>query len=515
MKKRNLTLAIALLLAGCSVTPDYEVEQTIGMDQIYLNQADTVTSSEENTDHWWKGFNDPQLNQLIEQVQQQNLTISIAAQRIQAAKAYEQAVSSFNIPTISLGAGGFSYGISEKDPLLGGIVSGIDNPLNGQTIDLVDRDQYGFMVGANISWEMDIFGKLDALSQAASIRLEQAEIMQQGMVTLITTDLIHNYIQYRGAQERLNIAKQNIDEQHQTLDMVKSLVNSGYGSDLDLAKAKAALAGVRASQTVFETAEKVHLYRIATLLGQHPSSLEGKFEDAPLPTVTGKIPVGLPSDLLKRRTDIAFAEREMAAVNQELGASIAAKYPSFYITASPATLAKNADDLFSSGSSSWLGVAGVTWNVFDGGRSDAMVELQESRFKQAGLRYQQTVNDAFNEVETTLMTYGNSMMFHEQLAEAAEQSQMAVTKAKSLYQAGLIDYLQVLDAQRQDNQVKDAMVLAKLNVANNLLLVNKSLGGDWQVENQPNGANVDNANAENAGAENADVNSAAASKVAE
>ncbi|NKF49375.1 efflux transporter outer membrane subunit [Shewanella sp. WXL01] len=480
MNKRKLTLAITLLLSGCSMTPEYDVEQVISVDKVYLHQSNTtdVAASES---HWWSSFNDPQLNLLIEQVQQQNLTIEVAAQRIQAAKAYQQAVSSFSIPTVSLGAGGFSYGISEKDPLLGDMVSGIQNPLNGQQLELIDKDQYGFMVGANISWEMDVFGKLDALSQAASIRLEQAEILQQGMVTLITTDLIHNYLQYRGAQERLAIAKQNIDEQQQTLEMVTSLVDAGYGSDLDLAKARAALAGVKASQVVFETAEKVHLYRIATLLGQHPSTVLDKFSAAELPVVTGKIPVGLPSDLLKRRTDIAFAERDMAAINQELGASIAAQYPSFYITASPATLAKNADDLFSSGSSAWLGFAGVTWDVFDGGRGDAMVELQQARFEQARLRYKQTVNDAFNEVETTLMTYGNSLMFHKQLAEAAEQSSKAVAKAKSLYKAGLIDYLQVLDAQRQDNQVKDAIVLAKLNVANNLLLVNKALGGDWQV----------------------------------
>ncbi|GIU53916.1 MULTISPECIES: efflux transporter outer membrane subunit [Shewanella] len=492
MKKRNLSLLIGLLLTGCSMTPDYQVEDTIKLDTVYLHDASQGESQIEH-DAWWQRFNDPQLNQLIEQVQQQNITIQLAAQRIQSAKAYETSVSSFKIPTVSVGAGGFSYGISEKDPLLGAAVSGIN--FGGQNLAL-DNDYQGAVVGANISWEMDIFGKIDSLSNAASIRIEQAEIIQQGMVTLITADVVHNYLQYRGAQARLAIAKRNIDEQEQTLNMVKSLVRSGYGSDLDLANASAALATVKATQTVFETAEKVHLYRISTLLGLHPSQVTDKFSQAPLPLVTGQIPVGLPSDLLKRRTDIAFAERDMAAINEELGASIAAQYPSFFITASPATLAKNVDDLFSSGSASWMGGIGVKWNLIDGGRGQAMVDLQESRFKQASLGYQQTVNDAFNEVETTLMSYGNSLKFYQQLSTAADQTQTAVSKAKSLYKAGLIDYIQVLDAQRQDNLMQDSLVVAQLNIASNLILVNKALGGDWTAVSEKTTVNTAMASAE-------------------
>ncbi|WP_244899725.1 TolC family protein [Shewanella japonica] len=338
------------------------------------------------------------------------------------------------------------------------------------------------MVGANVSWEIDLFGRLDALSDAANIRVQQAEILSQGVNTLITADVVHNYLQYRGAQARLAIAQRNIHEQQQTLEMVQTLVNSGFGSELDLASARAALATVSASQTLFETAEKVHLYRLATLLGQHPSDIINRFDAAPLPTVTGQIPTGMPSDILKRRTDIALAEREMAAINAELGASIANQYPQFYLTASPAVIADSADDLFSSNSVGWAAGLGAKWTVFDGGRSSAMVDMQQTRFKQASLRYEQAVNAAFNEVETTLMSYGNSLRFYQQLETAAQQTQTAVAKANSLYKAGLIDYIQVLDAQRQDNTMQDALVTAQLNIASNVILVNKALGGDWKVK---------------------------------
>ncbi|WP_394203941.1 efflux transporter outer membrane subunit [Shewanella waksmanii] len=480
MKKSSLPIIIALLLSGCSVTPEYQAPDTISSDAVFMNQGDHENTLNES--HWWKQFNDPQLDKLIGDMQAQNISLQIAAERVKAAAAYQQAIASLKIPTISAGLGGGSYGISEKDPLLGAAVAGISLPISDQKIELIDKSQQVYAVGANVSWKADLFGQLDALDQAAQIRQEQAAILRQGVTTLVTADLIHNYLQYRGAQARLQIADKNIADQQASLDMVVTLVDSGYSSDLDLAKARAALAAMNASKTALQTAEKVHLYRIATLLGEHPRETAQRFNAAPLPQVTGKIPVGLPSSLLKRRTDIALAEREMAAINQELGASMAKRYPDVYLTASPTTLAGNVDELFSSGSSSWLAGAGLNWTLFDGGRTEAMIELQQVRFKQASLRYQHAVNSAFNEVETSLMSYGNSLTFHQQLQQAAEQSHIAVDKAKHLYQAGLIDYLQVLDAQRQQHQLDDAAVIAKLNIAANLVMVNKALGGDWQVQ---------------------------------
>ncbi len=473
MKMRNISLVIALLLGGCSMTPDYNAPESVGLDQVYLHAENADKAVIEN-DLWWQSFNDPQLDSLIAEVQQQNISIQIAAQRIQSAQSYETMVSSLKIPTVSLGAGAFDYRLSENDSLAGPAIGA----------EMIGKGHNGLMAGANVSWEVDLFGRLDALSDAASIRVQQAEILSQGVNTLITADVVHNYLQYRGAQARLAIAKRNINEQQQTLEMVQSLINSGFGSELDLASARAALASVTASQTLFETAEKVHLYRMATLLGQHPRDIISRFEAAPLPTVTGQIPTGMPSDILKRRTDIALAEREMAAINAELGANIANQYPQFYLTASPGVVAESADDLLSSDSVGWAAGFGAKWTIFDGGRSSAMVDMQQSRFKQASLRYEHAVNAAFNEVETTLMSYGNSLRFYQQLSIAAAQTETAVEKANNLYKAGLIDYIQVLDAQRQDNTMQDAVVVAQLNIASNVIMVNKALGGDWNVANQ-------------------------------
>lgn len=226
---------------------------------------------------------------------------------------------------------------------------------------------------------------------------------------MITADVIHNYLQYRGAQERKAIALENISDQKQTLELVTKVVRSGYGSELDLAQAKAMLAATESIVPQLEIAEQVHKQRMAVLLGESLTNvnqrLAGEFT---LPRMKDVIPTGLPSDLLEQRPDIRIAEREMAAINEELGASIANRYPKFFLTGTPGVTAGSFDDLFSSDSFGWAASAGISWNVFDGGRGEALVEMNEARFRSAALNYQHSVDSAFAEVDSSLFAYGRS-----------------------------------------------------------------------------------------------------------
>lgn len=482
MKLHNIvtSMIMAGILSACSVTPEYQAPETPVAAQ-YLYQNETTNIAAQTSDHWWLAFNDPVLNQLVEQGQQQNIPLHMAAQQIRSAQAYQQAIASFKVPTVSLGAGYTSYGISENDPLLGPAVTA-SNPMTGEPLNLVDDSSGAFLAGANISWEMDLFGRIEAQSQAASIRVEQAEIFRQGLTTSITADIVSNYLQLRGAQARLAIAQRNIDEQTTTLALVKQLEKSGFGSAMDVAKASSLLAATQAVSPQLQTAEKVHLHRLAMLLGTTPSQLQGQLKQAaPLPQQDISIPLGLPSELLQRRPDIAMAEREMAAINQEVGAAIAAKYPKFYLSGSPGLVAKDFGDLFNSDSAAWIGSVGIHWNVFDGGRSDALVALNEHRFKSSVLAYQQSVNTAITEVETWLMAYGNSQQYQASIALASDKAELALAKAHTLYQSGLIDHLQVLDAQRQQNALQDAEIVAQLQTWQSVVELHKALGGDWQV----------------------------------
>ncbi|MGY5450248.1 efflux transporter outer membrane subunit [Agarivorans sp. MS3-6] len=473
-------LLVSVFATGCSMGPDYQAPNP-AMDTAYSAQTEQLSTQQTVTSGWWLQFNDNTLNSLVEQAQQQNLNIKMAANRVQAAQSYRNAVASFKVPTVSLGGGYTSYQLSKNDPLTGPAF-GIDNPLGGGQLDLLERQNGGFFAGANVSWEMDLFGRINKQVSAAEIRGEQAEIYHQGMHTLVTAEIVNNYLQYRGAQQRIVIAQRNINEQKTVLKLVKSLSASGYGSELDVAKAQSALALSQAALPQLNSAENVHLHRMALVLGQSPSQLTQQLSgNSELPNFNGLIPVGLPSDLLTQRPDISIAEREMAAVNQELAATVVSDYPRFFLTGGPGLSAENFDDLFKADSGAWLASVGVQWTLFDGGRHDAMVEIQQQRFDNSALHYQQAVNAAFIEVETMLMAYGNSQEFAVNIDHASQQANIALSKANSLYRAGLIDHLAVLDAQRQQNLLEDAQVLAKLQTANIIVGLHKSLGGDWTI----------------------------------
>ncbi|NOH78637.1 efflux transporter outer membrane subunit [Vibrio sp. RE86] len=475
------SIALALVLTGCAVGPNY-TEPTVSMAESYL-----YSDSQElaDNDYWWMHFNDQTLDTMVMDVQRQNIPLQMAAKRINMANSYKSVVESFKVPTINVGAGYYNYQLSKNDSLLGPAlnplgesVASLPPQLSNATV--LDNQHDGGFVGASIAWEMDLFGRLDRQANAAAIRVEQAEIYQSGLTTLITADLVHNYLQYRGAEERTALVQANLVDQKKTLQLVEKVVSSGYGSELDLAQAKAMLSATQSLLPQLEIAQQVHKQRIATLLGEPLSQVDIRLAQSQgLPQMEGMIPVGLPSDLLKRRPDIRLAEREMAAINEEVASSIANRYPKFFLTGAPGVSASDFDDLFSSDSFGWAGSVGVSWNVFDGGRGDALVELNQARFDSAALGYQHAVDSAFTEVDSMLFAYGRSQENQRHIDDALASSEKAVSKAKSLYKAGLIDHLSVLDAQRQNRMMEDRQLAARLQTAQVTVGVYKALGGDW------------------------------------
>ncbi|MHC0042546.1 efflux transporter outer membrane subunit [Vibrio campbellii] len=486
-------LVLAMSLSGCAVGPDYQAPTT-SMAETYLHvEQDGVSQNRENEAFWWTEFNDPTLNDLVLDMQSQNIPLKVAAERIKMADNYKTVVESFKVPTVNVGAGYFNYQLSKNDSLLGPALNPIGDsaaglpPQIGNTT-LLDNQHDGVFAGASIAWELDLFGRIDRQSNAAKIRVEQAEIYQSGLTTLLTADLIHNYLQYQGASERLDLAKSNLEDQQKTMVLVEKVVRSGYGSELDLAQAKATLAAMESIIPQLEIAQQVHKHRIAVLIGEPLSKVETRLADTQgVPAMQNMVPVGLPSDLLQRRPDIRIAEREMAAINEELAASIANQYPKFFLTGAPGVSASSFDDLFSSDSFGWVGAAGISWNIFDGGRGDALEEINQARFDAATLTYQHALDSAFAEVDSTLFAYGRSQENQRRIDDALVATDKAVSKAKSLYRAGLIDHLSVLDAQRQQRMMQDRQVAAKLQTAQVTVALYKSLGGDWTLEQSSQG----------------------------
>lgn len=500
---RLAPLALSLFLTGCAVGPDYQQpyqQPMVTMAESYLYaDLSKEEKSMNDLDHqkqgigqagerWWYQFGDTTLNTMIEDVQHQNIPLKMAAERIKMANSYKSVVASFKVPTVNVGAGYVNYQLSQNDSLLGPALNPIGDsapmlPPELGSATLLDNQHDGGFVGASIAWELDLFGRIDHQTNAAQIRVEQAQIYQSGLTTLLTADVIHNYLQYLGAQERMQLLEANIADQEETTERVKKVVRSGYGSDLDLAQAQAMMAATRSLMPQLEIAQQVHKQRLATLLGESLTQIDIRLAKSDrLPTIKGVVPVGLPSDLLTRRPDIQMAEREVAAINEDVAVAVANRYPKFFLTGAPGVSASSFDDLFSSDSFGWVGSAGISWNVFDGGRGEAMVELNEARLNNAVMGYQHAVDSAMTEVDSLLFAYGRSQENEQSIAQAVASSNLALKKARSLYNAGLIDYLSVLDAQRQQRAMEDRQLAARLQTAQVTVGVYKSLGGDWQTQ---------------------------------
>ncbi|GAB6909858.1 putative outer membrane protein [Desulfosarcina cetonica] len=475
-----ISVVAMLLLVSCSVGPKYQ-RSALQVQPIYLSleKAAGTASAAKATKDWWHCFEDAILNGLVSEAQKQNITIEIAAERIKTARSYQTAMAAFKVPTVNVGAGFTAYQLSEKEPLLGPAFT-MANPISGGT-GLLNREGSSFLVGATVAWEPDLFGRIEQRTSAAGIRAEQAEIFREGTVIVMTSEVIYNYFQLRGAQNRIDIMDSNIEKQQKTLELVKTNYESGLASELDLSRAQALLATMDSARPQLETAEKTHIFRLTILLSKDPREILGRLsEHRELPAMRGIIPVGLPSDLLKRRADIRIAEREMAATNAELAAAVADRYPQLILTGGLGTQAEHVGGLLTSGSDIYgLGI-GVKWNVFDGGLREAMKNIAESNFRSAALRYEQTVQNALGEVEVLLVNYGNSQRFAKSIKTADKHSDTALAKAITLYEAGLIDQIDLLDAQRQKNSVSDLEVVSRLQTVNAVVSLYKALGGNWE-----------------------------------
>ncbi len=483
MKITNLFF-ILLIFVISACAPEYKKPDT-RVQEVFLSQEAAKGTSIDSSVKldWWHHFNDPLLNKLVSDAQKQNITIQVAVERIQAARSFQTAVNSLRIPNLNVGAGFQATQFSRNSPLLGPLLN-FQNPINGTT-GLINRENSSVFTGISASWELDLFGRIKQRAKAAGIRAEQAEIFRRGLVIIMTSDVINNYLQLRGAQNRLDIVKKNIQQQEQVMAFIQSNYNAGLISGLELARAQALLSLTESTEPLLETAEKVHAFRLATLL-HRPSSeiLELLAEHKELPALEGLIPVGLPSDLLQRRPDIAIAEREMAATNADVGAAIAEKYPRFFLKAGVGVNAKDITDLFEEASTFYGVGVGVRWNLFDGGLRAALQDISESNFRAAALLYSQAVHKAIGETEAMLVNYGNIQRFAKLVKKSDEQAEIAVNKVSSLYEAGLIDHLAVLTAQQQKNQVSDLEVISRLQTASAIVLLYKSLGGNWE-ENEP------------------------------
>jgi NodT family efflux transporter outer membrane factor (OMF) lipoprotein len=344
---------------------------------------------------------------------------------------------------------------------------------------LDERNTYTFSLQSNATWELDLFGRVRRGVEAARAQTGASAADFSALQVAIVGQVASTYVDLRGTQERLRVARENADNQMQTLQIVQKRFDAGRGSDFDIARAREQYESTLARVPALEARIAVDEHRLAVLAGNQPGTLPGLDAPKPLPALPASIDPGTPANLLRRRPDVAAAEYRLHAATARVGVATADLFPRLSIVGLIGTQAFAASSLFTADSQASLIAFGVDWSFLDVGRVRARIVAARSDAAGSLAQYQQTVLLALEDTENALIIYARAQAEDKQLERAANDGAEAARLARIRYQEGLIDLFEVLDAERQMLQAQDAFADGRTRSANAAVSLYRALAGGW------------------------------------
>ncbi|NTU48202.1 MAG: efflux transporter outer membrane subunit, partial [Syntrophobacteraceae bacterium] len=400
------------ILSACAVGPDFKKPDP-PVPAAWVGQGDSTTTRESVTGpspvelvEWWKSFKDPVLTSLVERAIESNLDLRQAEARIRQARATRGVAASALWPEIDAagsyrrtGNGGGSTAGSGGQTASQGGTAPSGNGFRGTVTNL-------FQVGLDAAWELDIFGGTRRNVEATNADLQAALEDRRDVLVSLVSEVGDNYLNLRGLQQQIVIARKNLEAQKHTAEITRRRFEAGFVGKLDVANAQAQVATTESQIPVFESAAQGTIYNLSVLLGREPAALaEELASDAPIPSTPPEIPVGLPSDLLRRRPDIRRAEAQLHAATARIGVATADLFPKFSLTGSAGFASTDINTLLNWTSRAWAYGPSVTWPIFSAGRIRWNIEVQKAVKEQTLAAYEKSVLTALKDVETALVAY--------------------------------------------------------------------------------------------------------------
>ena len=465
-------VAAVLTAAGCAVGPNYRTPE-LGAPALWTGTAD-VSSVSTNTatslskpilkpaalDRWWAAFKDPALDSLVMRAVATNLDLRIAESRVRQARAQWGVQFSGFWPSADA-FGQYSRSEVNRTP---------------PAVNL-------YKAGLDASWELDVFGGTRRAVEAANADIAVSLEDRRDVLVTLLSEVALDYISLRGFQRQLVIAKENAVAQEHGVELTRKLFSGGLNSKLDVATAEAQVATTRSQIPALESAVRQTIFSLSVLLAREPAALLDELtNEAPVPVTPPEVPVGLPSELLRRRPDIRRAEAQLHAATARIGVAIADLFPKFSLTGSLGTSGDKSASLVKWDNRFYSVGPSVTWALFDAGRIRSNIKVQDELEEQALLAYQKALLTALNDVEGALVAYVKEQQRRQALAESVALNQEAVTLSTQLYTQGQTDYLNVLSAQRSLYASQDALAQSERTVATDLVALYKALGGGWEAD---------------------------------
>jgi len=466
-----------LALAACAVGPNFKPPQTKmpeayhSLDPTGRDHASHTTPQALTEAEWWRSFRDPILDTLVNLALTSNLDLQQAEARIRQARAARGVAVAGLLPQVNASAlYQRSKGSSETVTSEG-----------GASVSTLAPFKELFQVGLDASWELDLFGGTRRAVEAAGADLKAAVEDRRDVLISLVGEVGATYLNLRGFQHQILIARKNLEAQKKTADITHRRFEAGFVSRLDVANADAQVATTEAQIPILESSAQAAIYSLGVLLGKEPAFLAQELATpTPLPPTPPEVPVGLPSELLRRRPDIRRAEARLHAATARIGVAVADLFPKFNLTGTMGLAANDLARVGTSGSRFWSFSPSVTWPIFAGGKIRWNIALQNALQEEALLEYQKTVLTALKDVETALVAYAKEQEHQKSLAAAVANNRQAVELAMRLYVAGKTDFLNVLNAQRALFLTEDALTQSTRALGTNLIALYKALGGGWE-----------------------------------
>ena len=456
MLLRVLIVAIFMLLSGCTLTPDYE-RPALDVPGSYVQPADAGASIANL--EWWNLFRDAQLQFLIRTALAENKDLRVSLQRIREARALLTFTRADQYPFID-GSGSVSRERPSKI-----LFPGSDTSNN-------------YALSANLSFEVDLWGKLRRATEAAQADLLATEASYRNVTISLVSNVASVYFLLRDLDARLQVARDTVNGRRESLGIIQARFDKGTVPELDVNQAQVELAIAEAAVSAFERESVQAENALQFLLGRNPGPVQRglALKQQVLPS---DIPAGLPSELLQRRPDLVLAEERLVAETARIGVAEALRYPSIGLTGSLGLLSDDFSDLTDSDARTWNLGGGLFAPIFNSGKLKAQAEGQRARAEQAMSTYESTLLQAFREVEDALVAIRTYHAEHAARQRQAIAARNAARLSRARYDGGVVDYLEVLDSERSQFNAELEESSTQREYLNAIVELYKALGGGW------------------------------------
>jgi NodT family efflux transporter outer membrane factor (OMF) lipoprotein len=461
---------MALMLTGCVVGPNYK-KPILKVNDSWNVNSPQISAQAATDSAWWKSFNDPTLEQLIQLAYNQNLTLQVAGLRIMEARAVLGIATGSQYPQNEVSASVSRVGLSKNT---------VNKPPD------FTRDYWSQQLSFDASWEADFWGKYrKAVKEQKAVYVSSIDDYQNALVSLCA-EVARTYVAIRTFQELIEQARQNVRIQEESLRIADVRFRNGSTSELDVAQARELLESTRASIPQLEISLAQSQNALSTLLGQPTGSLQNLLQGPQtVPVAPSQVAVSVPADMLRRRPDIRSAELVAMAQSERIGIAKTDLYPHFVISG---TLGVHSTEPgippfnFLDPASLFFAVGPrVYWQPFDFGRIRNQVRVEDARFQQALTTYQNSVLKASEEVEDGIIGFLKTLEATSAQQKAVTAAQRSVELASLQYREGAVDYQRVLDSQRTLLQEDYKLVNLRSNATTNVISLYKALGGGWEM----------------------------------